>query len=489
MGTVANEAEPPVAGPSRDGAGAEPAGPGEPRATIAGRYEVDLAAPIGGGGMALVYRGRDLRTRRPVAVKTLRLEYKQDPDTRARFRREARLLAFLAHPNVVRVFDFVEDRGATWVVLEQLSGRSLKDVVAERGPLPAEEVAAILEQAASALGHLHGRGLVHLDVKPQNLQLAEDGRIKLIDFGLAQAAGGPQQSVGGRTFGTAAYLAPEQACGEAVEPATDVYALGCVVYELLTGRPPFGEGRGGDRKNDVVRARLERLPTPPTRARPDLKLPAWVDDVVLWALAREPSARYASAETFARVFRAAVEGERVVDIGTTGRVPAVEVPASWPEAAPNGRPNVGANGLMAWGNPAVARRSARLRRGLWRAVVAVGVVDVLLAVGLLLGTGELPGVYDPGPPVLGAGSDARVVVPDARVRDAPGLASTALWALDEGEWVEITGQAVPGDDGRRWWPVVVDRNGGSATGYMAEEVIAPERRTPLERLADAIGFG
>ena len=489
MGTVANEAKPPVAGPSGDGDGADrAAGPGEPRATIAGRYEVDLAAPIGGGGMALVYRGRDLRTRRPVAVKTLRLEYKQDPETRARFRREARLLAFLAHPNVVRVFDFVEDRGATWVVLEQLSGRSLKDLVAERGPLPPDEVAAILDQVAAALGHLHGRGLVHLDVKPQNLQLADDGRIKLIDFGLAQPAGGIQQTVGGRTFGTAAYLAPEQACGEAVEPATDIYALGCVVYELLTGRPPFGDGRGTDRKNDVVRARLERLPAPPTKAGPDRTLPAWVDDVVLWALAREPSARYASAETFARVFRAAVDGERVVDIGTTGRVAAVDVPASWQDGKPTGAGS-GPTGLSPWGNTAAARRSARLRRGLWRAVVAVGVVDALLASALLLGQGELPGVYEPDPPVLVSGAEARVVIQDSRVREAPGLAATALWALDEGERIEVTGEAVAGDDGRRWWPVAVELDGGMATGYMAEEGIAAERRTPLERLANAIGVG
>ncbi len=484
MSTAANEAEPAVVPPSGRGADLGPVG--GPLTTIAGRYEIDLTAPLGTGGMALVYRGKDLRTRRDVAVKTLRREYRDDPETRARFRREARLLAFLAHPNVVRVFDFVEDHGATWVVLEQLSGRSVKDLIAERGAMPPAEAAKVLDQAAAALGHLHGRGLVHLDVKPQNLQLAQDGRIKLIDFGLAQAAGGAQQAIGGRTFGTAAYLAPEQACGEPIEVATDVYALGCVVYELLTGRPPFADGRAGVPANDLIRARLERAPTPPSRLRPELKLPRWVDDVLLWALAREPGARYASVASFAHVFRAGVDGERVVEIGTTSRAVAVDVPV--PVAEPLAPMGFGATGVAAWGSPAAARRSAALRRGLWRAVVAVGIVDALLAVGLLLGRGELPGVYEPGPAALGPGTRARVVVQDSRVRDAPGVEGTALWALDEGERVEVTGAALASADGLSWWPVSVEREGGSATGYMAGAGIAAERATPLDRVRAALGL-
>jgi serine/threonine-protein kinase len=196
MSTLANgafEAEPPA--PPRAVPGAAAVGSAT---TIAGRYEIDLETPLGVGGMALVYRGKDLRTRRDVAVKTLRPEYRREPETRARFRREARLLAFLAHPNVVRVFDFVEDRGASWVVLEHVTGRSLKDLIAERGPFPPADAARLIEQTASALGHLHARGLVHLDVKPQNLLLTDDRRLKLIDFGLAQPAGQPQEAIGGR---------------------------------------------------------------------------------------------------------------------------------------------------------------------------------------------------------------------------------------------------------------------------------------------------
>ena len=311
---VANGVDPPMAAPA--------AKSGEPRTTIAGRYEVDLDAPLGAGGLSLVYRGKDLRTRRNVAVKTLRLEYRDDPQTRARFRREARLLAFLSHPNVIRVFDLVEDRGTSWVVLEHLSGRSVKDLLSERGTLDPAAAGRILDQVAAALSHLHERGLVHLDVKPQNLLLAEDGRVKLIDFGLAQPVGTVQQAIDGRSRGAADYLAPEQACGEPVDVTTDVYALGCVVYELLTGQPPFASGRPGNPRNDVVRARLAESAEPPSHVRPDLLLPAWVDDVLLWALAREPGARYGTVESFGPDLPRGRRWRAGADIRTMGPVAA-----------------------------------------------------------------------------------------------------------------------------------------------------------------------
>ncbi|MER3436923.1 MAG: hypothetical protein C4346_04560, partial [Chloroflexota bacterium] len=273
------------------------------RRVVAGHYELDLEAPLGSGGMALVFRGRDLRMRRVVALKTLRPEYRRDPETRARFRREARTMAFLRHPHVARVFDLYEDEDAPWVVLEYVPGQSLKEIVRERGPLPLPEIAGILEQVADALGHLHDQGLVHLDVKPQNLILTPEGIVKLIDFGLAQQAGGPQETVGGFTFGTAAYLSPEQACGEVVDASTDVYALGCVIYELLTGQLPFGGDAAPD-KHHVIRARLDRDPEPPSATRPDLHLPPWVDRVVLKALARHPQDRYHDVREFSRDFRA-----------------------------------------------------------------------------------------------------------------------------------------------------------------------------------------
>ena len=261
------------------------AAPSDLRTTIAGRYELDLIAPIATGSISLVYRGQDLRTRRDVAIKTLRLEYRHDPETRARFRREARLLAFLAHPNVVRVYDFVEDRGVSWVVLEYLAGRDLRQIVADHGPLAPVDVVPLLDQAAAALAHLHDRGLVHLDVSVRNLLLTDDGTLKLIDFGVAQPVGTPRELI---TGSAAACLAPEQAAGEPVATATDVYALGCVVYELVTGQPPFaGAGPNGG-THDAIRARLASPPPPPSRVNAALALPAWVNDAILWALAPDP---------------------------------------------------------------------------------------------------------------------------------------------------------------------------------------------------------
>src|SRR3954463_3560558 len=210
----------------------------DPRTTIAGRYAVDLESAPSDSGIAVTYRGRDLRTREPVVVKTLRLEYRGDPQMRARFRREARLLQFLSHPNVIRALTFAEERGAPWLVLEQVRGNTLRTELAEHAPLSPEQVVPILSGAAAALDHLHARGLVHLDVRPENMVITPDGNVKLIDFGFAQSAGTMQEAVDGLSDGTD-YLAPEQLCGEAVSNATDVYALGSVVYECLTGQQPF----------------------------------------------------------------------------------------------------------------------------------------------------------------------------------------------------------------------------------------------------------
>ncbi len=386
----------------------------DPRTTIGGRYAIDLDAPLGSGGMCLVYRGQDLRTRRDIAVKTLRLEYRRDPETRARFRREARLIAFLAHPNVIRVIDFVDDRGTSWVVLEHVPGRALNELLKENGALPLATVAHILDQAAAALGHLHARGLVHLDVKPQNLLLTPGGDLKLIDFGLAQPVGGPQQAINGRTFGTIGYLAPEQLRGESVDATADVYALGGVIYEALTGAPPYPPPASGEITNSVIRSRLTQMPVPPSLANPAVPLPAWVDDVVLWALAPEPRARYGSAAAFARIFRAGLDGDglpaepparagptpaEVIPIRDSGRehpdplappsAAAVNVPAHFGRA-----PERGFGALRREGS--LGRRSVMPRRLLWWAVLGLVFINLMLALLLLTTQGRLPGVYDPG---------------------------------------------------------------------------------------------
>lgn len=458
---------------------------------IGGRYEVDLTVPIGGGGMAEVYRGKDLRTRRDVAIKTLRPEYRGDGETRARFRREARLMAFLAHPNVVRVYDFIEDRGTSWVVLEYVPGHSLKEELIEHGPFSIDETADILDQVASALDHLHRRGLVHLDVKPQNLLVDPSGRLKLIDFGLAQHAGNTQEVINGATFGTAAYLSPEQASGDPVELSTDVYALGCVIYELLTEHPPFEPSGPNDGKNDVIRAHLEQAPRPPSQVRPDLALPRWLDDVVLWALEKNPATRYEDAAAFARLFRGGANGEVFTSSATTASLPLVDLPvdprptAPPASAAPRPRPGVG-SAIYRFGGR-VARRSRPVGAILWRLTAIVVVADLLLAMMLFVSQGRVPGLYEP-PVGLSVGSNAVVAVEELVVRDRPSTDGAAIGMAQLGEPVRIEHNAVDAN-GERWWPVSVDKNGADLTGFVwSGGLEGGERQTPLAWMRDKLGF-
>ena len=202
------------------------------------RDRYTLEEELGRGGMALVYRARDEQLDRPVAVKLLAAHLGADEGLRERFVREARLAAQLQHPNVVAVYDAGEEDGRPFIVGELVSGPTVADRLAERGRLPAEEASRIVAGAARGLACAHEAGLVHRDVKPQNLLIARDGTVKVADFGIARAGESTGLTELGTILGTAAYIAPEQARGERVGPAADVYGLGAVLYELLTGRPP-----------------------------------------------------------------------------------------------------------------------------------------------------------------------------------------------------------------------------------------------------------
>ncbi len=201
-----------------------------------GRYELD--GVIGRGGMALVFLARDRERNTTVAVKLLADNLSADPHLRERFRREAELARRLSHPNVVRVLGSGETDGRAFMVLEYVESGNLAEELLRTGTLPAERVAVLGAQAAAGLAHAHERGLVHRDVKPQNLLLAGDGTLKVSDFGVAHAVDGTRLTEIGSVLGTAAYLAPEQARGEETTGATDVYALGVVLHELLTGALP-----------------------------------------------------------------------------------------------------------------------------------------------------------------------------------------------------------------------------------------------------------
>jgi eukaryotic-like serine/threonine-protein kinase len=202
---------------------------------VAGRYE--LVRPLGHGAMATVDLARDVELDRPVALKRLAENLARDEDLQRRFLREARLAARLAHPNVVRVFDVGEDDGRPFIAMEYVEGETLAELVAQRAPLAAAEAARLGTQMCAGLAAAHAAGLVHRDVKPQNLLLSTDGVLKLGDFGIAAGHDGTRLTLAGTVLGTAGYLAPEQARGEEVTAAADIYAVGAVLYELLTGEP------------------------------------------------------------------------------------------------------------------------------------------------------------------------------------------------------------------------------------------------------------
>jgi serine/threonine-protein kinase len=269
----------------------------EPGRVLAERYT--LIERIDEGGAGEVWRARDERLGRDVAVKLLGTE--ADAAFRERFADEARRAAVISHPNVVTVFDEGEDGEDAFMVMEHVRGRTLRDVVAERGALAPVEAARIVAQVAEALDAAHAAGVIHCDVKPANVILDERGTAKLTDFGVARAARGPAEH---ELIATPRYIAPERIEGKPPTPASDVYGLGLVAYELIAGEAPFA---GAD-TDDLLRERLEAPPPSLRRARPGT-LPE-IDIVVAKALARDPARRYASAGAFANDLLSAVRGER-----------------------------------------------------------------------------------------------------------------------------------------------------------------------------------
>ena len=284
--------------------------------TLSGRYQT--GERLGSGGMSNVYKATDRILERTVAVKILAEHLSDDERFVARFRREALAVARLIHPNIVQVYDSGVDDGRHYIVMEYVAGRSGAQILQRHGPLDPEEAAEIGIQACAGLDYAHRRGIIHRDVKPGNLMVTGgpvgggELVVKLTDFGIARAIEQTRITQVGSVVGTAAYLAPEQVRGEEATPATDVYALGVVLYQFLTGRLPY---EGSSLAELAVRQQNEK-PLPPSTYNADV--PAPLGAAVLRALAGDTRERYASADEFATGLQMGLEGEDVTTIAPGG---------------------------------------------------------------------------------------------------------------------------------------------------------------------------
>jgi serine/threonine-protein kinase len=254
-----------------------------------GRYRI--LRKLGSGGMANVYLAEDEELGRRVAIKILNDRYANDELFIERFRREAKSAAALSHPNIVSIYDRGQAEGTYYIAMEVIEGRSLKELILTRGPLPIGQAIAYTLEILDALRFAHRHGIIHRDVKPHNILIGGE-RLKVTDFGIARA-GASQMTEAGSIMGTAQYLSPEQARGAPVTASSDLYSVGIVLYEMLTGKVPFS----GDSAIEIAMKHLNELPKPPSKIRPEI--PEELDQVVLRALAKAPEDRYQTAEEFA----------------------------------------------------------------------------------------------------------------------------------------------------------------------------------------------
>ena len=357
---------------------------------VDGRYRI--LARIGSGGMADVYRAEDTHLGREVALKVLHRRFAQDQEFVERFWREAKSAAGLQHPNVVGVFDRGEHAGTYYIAMEHLPGRTLKEIVAGEAPLAQERAIDLGVQILHAAGFAHRHGVIHRDFKPHNVIVDDAGRVKVTDFGIARA-GASEITETGSIMGTAQYISPEQAQGHAVTAAADIYSIGVILYELLSGRVPFE----GESAVSVALKHLSEVPRPISQLRPDVH-PA-LEAVVMAALAKDPAQRWTSAEDFAEGLegaRAQLAADANGGQDTAGFAP---IPGPVPGGTATTRvadetatPPVAA--------PPAAPRAERERRWPW---FTIGLLALLLAglLALLILSGLLSADKREVPRVLG----------------------------------------------------------------------------------------
>ncbi|MFJ6564516.1 serine/threonine-protein kinase [Streptomyces sp. NPDC091412] len=376
---------------------------------LAGRYQLEEL--LGRGGMGEVWRARDEVLGRPVAVKLL-LAGGVDPTAAARFHQEAQTTARLSHPNVVAVYDFGQADGRLYLVMEMVQGHSLAERLASGGPLTSREVAAIGSQTASGLAAAHRQGIIHRDIKPANLLLVPDGTVKVVDFGIARLADDTAAALtsAGMIVGTVSCLAPERVLGKDAGPASDMYALGCVLYELLVGHPPFR----ADTPTALLYQHVQESPLPPHSV--GVELPVELEQLVLSLLAKDPESR--------------PDAERVADwLSAPERWSATPSAGLTPPPAPGRVVEMDRTAAL----PAPTTRRSRGRNRRPRTVAISGIAAAaLVALGFFLFQPDPTDVAS-GSPVAPSATDASVSPPPEHgSATAPAVAALAALSDDPG---------------------------------------------------------
>ena len=288
---------------------------------IGGRYRI--IAPVGEGGMATIWRAVDEQLDREVALKILRPQFGSDPGFAARFKAEARSAAALNHPNIVSVYDYGTEGDTQFIVMQLVDGSDLATRLRDSGPMAPADAARLAAEIASALATAHRRGIVHRDVKPGNILITDAGEVKVADFGIARAMSEASMTVTGTTLGSVHYFSPEQARGDEVTGASDVYSLGIVLYEMLTGRRPFE----GDSAAGVALKRLTDDPVPPSAWR---AVPPGLEAIVMRSLQRDPADRYPDATALAEALRAWQQDPNALPAAAVATAAAAAMPVGEP---------------------------------------------------------------------------------------------------------------------------------------------------------------